>query len=168
MKLFGGGKPEKSYGKHEESKAAKNDEAGYFDSPTETVSLSAPAPRAEPSVVLREEPPATVDYGINNAIQLMRSLPADHPELVVTVIKTTLESLKVRVSDIIADAARKQADLEKRVSTLSKEIADYEKEIQQRRDEIARLEADHAETTTVKGRLELAEKAGTSQAKTGS
>ena len=168
MKLFGGGKPEKSYGKHED-KAAKNEEAGYFDSPTETVSLTAPVTRAEPAVVVREEPPATVDYGINSAIQLMRSLPADHPELVVTVIKTTLESLRVKVSDIISDAARKQKDLEQRVQTLTREIADYEKEIQQRRDEIARLEADHAETTNVKARLELAEKAGaTPQAKTGS
>jgi len=173
MKLFGGGKPEKS-GKHDEPvsnkhAASKNDEAGYFDSPTETVSLAAPLAREAPApVVRREEPPATVDYGINSAIQLMRSLPADHPELVVTVIKTTLESLRVKVADIIADAARKQADLENRVQTLSKEISDYEREIQRRKDEIGRLEADHAETTSVKERLELAEKSTKPQAQTGS
>lgn len=171
MKLFGGGKPDKP-GKHDEPKhVGKDEEAGYFDSPSETVSLAAPPTHREAAPPPREDPPANVDYGINAAIQLMRSLPVDqNPELVVTVIKTTLESLRVKVSDIIADAGRKQADLEQRVSTLTKEIGDYEREIQQRRDEIARLEADHAETTNVKARLELAEKASVDrpQAKTGS
>jgi len=71
----------------------------------------------KPSVIVqKDEPPPTVDFGINAAIQLMRSLPVDqNPELVVTVIKTTLESLRVKVPDIIADATRKQADLERRV-----------------------------------------------------
>ncbi len=156
MKLFGGGKATKD----EAKPAAKDEEAGYFDSPTETVSLTGPPPKGPPPPPPREEPPLTVDYGINAAIQLMRSLPVDqNPELVVTVIKTTLESLRVKVQDIIADASRKQADLEKRVDTLTKEIGDFEKEIAQRREEIARLEADHKETTSVKARLELAEKA---------
>jgi hypothetical protein len=170
MKLFGGGKSLKDEAK---GGAAKDEEAGYFDSPTETVSLSGPPPKAPPPPPPREEPPLTVDYGINAAIQLMRSLPVDqNPELVVTVIKTTLESLRVKVPDIIADATRKQADLEGRVQTLSKEIADFEREIAQRREEIARLEADHKETSSVKARLEMAEKMGATrpqaQAKTGS
>ncbi|HEY1587680.1 MAG TPA: hypothetical protein VGH63_18405, partial [Polyangia bacterium] len=99
-------------------------------------------------------------YGIEQAITLMRALPVDqNPALVVAVIKTTLESLKVKVSDIILDAARKQKDLEERVSNLKRAIADFEKEIETRREEIGRLEADHKETTAVRGRLELAEKA---------
>lgn len=164
MKLFGGGKPGK-----QDDKAGKDEEAGYFDSPTENVNLSASSSKVVVTPQVREDPPASPDFGINSAIQLMRSLPVDqNPELVVTVIKTTLESLRVKVADIIADAGRKQADLERRVETLTKEITDYEKEIQQRRDEIARLETDHAETTNVKGRLELAEKMGAKQAKNGS
>ena len=99
-------------------------------------------------------------YGIEQAITLMRALPVDqNPALVVAVIKTTLESLKVKVSDIISDAARKQKDLEERVANLKRAIADFEKEIETRKEEIARLEADHKETTAVRGRLELAEKA---------
>ena len=99
-------------------------------------------------------------YGIEQAIQLMRALPMEqNPALVVAVIKTTLESLKVKVADIIQDAARKQKDLEDRVSNLKRAIADFEKEIETRREEIERLEADHKETTAVRGRLELAEKA---------
>ena len=156
MKLFGGGKPSAPT----KQDAAKDDEAGYFDSPSETVSLTAPVAKSPPAPVVREEP-ANLEYGIDAAIQLMRSLPIDkNPELVVTVIKTTLESLRVKVSDIIADASKKQAQLEGRVEMLTKEISDFEREILQRKEEIARLEADHLETTGVKERLELAERSG--------
>jgi hypothetical protein len=155
MKLFGTKKGDEKVG-------SGTDEAGYFDSPVETVSLmETPAASGSSKVIVRDDPPPpTVDYGIDSAIQLMRALPVDqNVELVVQVIKTTLESLKVRVSDIIQDAARKQKDLEGRVSNLKREIGEFEKEIQSRKDEIARLEADHAETTSVRGRLELAERA---------
>lgn len=167
MKLFGGGKQSSTA---KPGDAHKDEDASYFDSPSETVSLSAPAPKREASVVIEAEaePAPTTHYGIDQAIQLMRSLPIDqNTALVVTVIKTTLESLKVRVPDIIADASRKQADLEKRVETLSKEITDFEKEISQRRDEIARLEEDHRETTRAKERLELAEREGSDAKKAG-
>jgi hypothetical protein len=156
MALFGKGKPASS-GRHEGDKSSGQDEAGYFDSPTENVSLSAPPPSVIVSQAVEEKPPAP-SFGINNAIQLMRSLPLDkNAELVVAVIKTTLESMRVKVGDIIQDAAHKLADLERRVETLSKEIADYEREIAQRKEQIAALEADHGETADVKQRLELAE-----------
>lgn len=174
MKLFGGKKGD------DKAPMQGDDEAGYYDSPVETVSLSdrrsaRPAPSASTSSSAAAAPPAAGSskvvvadhddeprphYGIEQAIQLMRALPVDqNPALVVAVIKTTLESLKVKVSDIIADAARKQKDLEDRVSNLKRAIADFEKEIETRREEIGRLEADHKETTAVRGRLELAEKA---------
>lgn len=152
------------FGKKGEDKqhpATPNEDGDFADSPVENVSLAArpaPAPAPAPMPVEEERP----NYGIDNAIELMRVLPPSseqNVELVVTVIKTTLESLKVRISDIIEDASRKQKRLEDRVSDLKKEIADFEKEIQTRKEEIARLEADHAETTNVKARLELAEKA---------
>lgn len=162
------------------------EDSDYYDSPVETVSLSdAPKgngasaqaagggqgqasqaarsqPKAQPAPVEEERP----SYGIENAIQLMRSLPNmdQNVELVVAVIKGTLESLKVKVSDIIEDAVRKEKDLETRVSNLKQAISEFEKEIQQRKDEISKLEADHAETTSVKSRLQLAEKAQKAQA----
>ena len=179
MKLFGG--------KKGDDKAQQgDDEAGYYDSPQETVSLSDPRPArpaassgatatgknataaagqasaSGPSVVVDDEPAPA--YGINQAIQLMRGLPVDqNPELVVIVIKSTLESLKVKVSDIINDADRKTKDLEERVSNLKRAIADFEKEIETRKEEIGRLEADHKETSNVRQRLELAEKAQRAQ-----
>jgi hypothetical protein len=175
MKLFGGKKGD------DKAPMQGDDEAGYYDSPVETVSLSdrggsanrgasstgGGSAAAQPSsggsnkvVVDQHEDEPRPHYGIEQAIQLMRALPVDqNPALVVAVIKTTLESLKVKVSDIISDAARKQKDLEDRVSNLKRAIADFEKEIETRREEIGRLEADHKETTAVRGRLELAEKA---------
>jgi hypothetical protein len=150
------------------------EDADYYDSPVETVSLDGPpkqqggaqpagARPAQAKVMVEED--VRPAYGIENAIQLMRQLPQDDAniQLVVTVIKTTLESLKVKVSDIIDDASRKEKDLEGRVGNLKTAIAEFEKEIQQRRDEIAKLEADHAETSSVKARLQLAEKAQKAQ-----
>jgi hypothetical protein len=162
--------------------SAQSDEADYNDTPQETVSLS-DAPKAAapakvqsgtPSVAAVRPAPAPApmederpSYGIENAIQLMRALPVDqNVELVVAVIKGTLESLRVKVSDIIEDAVRKEKDLEGRVTNLKQAIAEFEKEIQQRKDEIGRLEADHAETSSVKSRLMLAEKAQKAQTPT--
>ncbi|HZS36135.1 MAG TPA: hypothetical protein VFF06_04885 [Polyangia bacterium] len=161
--------------KGDDKPAAHADDSDFNDSPVETVSLSDPkpsAPRPAAQKAANAAPVSTTDdevrtqYGIEQAIQLMRALPVadSNVELVVAVVKTTLESLKVRISDIIADAARKQKDLEDRVDRLQKEIVDFEKEIASRRDTIGKLEADHAETSSVKQRLELAEKAQKAQA----
>jgi hypothetical protein len=113
----------------------------------------APAPAPEPP-----KPPPRAPYGISDAIELMRKMPLDqNPELIVVVIKTTLESMKVKVPDIIEDGTRRQMEIENRIGLLRQQIVDLELEILTRRDEIARLEQDYAETTYVKGRLELAE-----------
>ena len=164
-------------GQDKSSATPTPEDADYYDSPVETVSLnSAPSAGAAQPAAPRSAAPAKAApvedetrpvYGIEQAIQLMRAMPPSseqNGELVVAVIKTTLESLKVKVADIIEDATKKQHDLEQRVSNLKSAIADFEKEIQQRKDEIARLEADHAETSSVKSRLELAEKSQKAQA----
>src|SRR5262245_59018137 len=147
------------FGRREDKLQPPSDDDGgdFNDSPVETVPLNARGAPPPPPKPVEEERP---HYGIDQAIELMRALPVDqNVELVVQVIKTTLESLKVRVTDIIDDASRKQKRLEDRVAILKAEISDLEKEIQQRKDEIARHEADHSETSAVKARLELAEKA---------
>jgi len=178
MKLFGGKKGD------EKAPVQGDEEAGYYDSPVETVSLSDKGPRGHAAGGAAGSASGTIGsnkaaahghpqqqhhhqddeprphYGIEQAITLMRALPMDqNPELVVAVIKTTLESLKVKVADIIVDADKKTKDLEERVANLKRAIADFEKEIETRKEEIARLEADHKETSGVRARLELAEKA---------
>lgn len=117
-------------------------------------------PHAPPSQVRPLEPVASPSprVGIDHAIQLIRSLPTDrNVNLVVTVLKTTLESLGIRVTDIVADAAQRQKDLQGRVGQLKSEIEMLQKEIEQRAQEIVRLEAAHAETTKVRDYLEAEE-----------
>ncbi len=97
-------------------------------------------------------------YGIAEAVQLMRTLPVDqNVELVVRVIRNTLESMNVQVPAIIEDAEARERGLKDRMDTLNVEIADFTREIEKRRQEIAAVEADLSETTTVKERLLLAQ-----------
>lgn len=105
-----------------------------------------------------EAQPARTPYGIDHAIRLMRTIPVDqHVDLVVTVIKNTLESLNVRLGDIVEDATRKQEYLTSRIADLRGEISQLEQEVERRNQEIRQIEADLAETTSVKERLLLAE-----------
>lgn len=118
------------------------------------VQLKAPsqAPKPMPS------PKSGPRYGIDDAIKLMRTLPVDeNVDLVVRVIKKTLESLAVKVPDIIDDAGRRQDALRAKIGEHKSAIAQLEREIDARRFEISRLEDDLAETTTVRERLQLAE-----------
>jgi hypothetical protein len=101
-------------------------------------------------------------YGIEDTIRLMRGLPVEQNlELVVRVVKSTLESVNVRLSTIIQEATRKQQLIGQQIASLRSEIAGFEAEIAKRRQAIDRLEQDLAETAKVKEHLELAEAAGT-------
>ncbi|HVK73770.1 MAG TPA: hypothetical protein VM734_10630 [Kofleriaceae bacterium] len=100
------------------------------------------------------------DYGIEKAIELMRTLPSENVELVVQVVKFSLESVGIKLPTIIEDAARRQKDIQGKITVRKSEIADLEQEIRIRKEEIDRLEEDHRETTLVRERLELAEQIG--------
>jgi len=98
-------------------------------------------------------------YGIAEAIQLLRGLPVDqNPELVVRVVRATLASLSVHLSDIIEDASKKQKATQEKIASEHGKVAELEKQLSDHRKEIAALEADLKVTTTVKDRLQLAEK----------
>jgi hypothetical protein len=104
-------------------------------------------------------------YGITQAIALMRSLPVDqNVELVVRVIRSTLESMNVHLPTIIDDALAKEATLQTRIEHLDAEIEQLAEHIDLRRDEISRLQTELKETTVVKERLVLAEKLVTAAA----
>jgi len=102
-------------------------------------------------------------YSIDDAIELMRQLPQDNTELVVRVVKITLQSLKIDIGSIIKDAERKQNEIQARVSVLRKEIDDLDREIKTRKAEIAALDAGQKEATLVKDRLSMAEKGSVGQ-----
>lgn len=102
-------------------------------------------------------------YGIADAIQLMRSLPTDgNMDLVVRVVRVTLGSVNVKLEDIIEDAGRRQKAIQDRIAGLHAQVADLEEQMEARRREISAQEADLKETSAVKERLVLAEKAATS------
>jgi hypothetical protein len=112
-----------------------------------------------------EEAPTTYKskrgYGIAETVLLMRSIPVEqNVELVVRVIRSTLESLNVHLPDIIEDASAKEKSLEIRLDTVHGEIIELDKQIDTRKKEIDRLRAELSETTTVKERLMLAQKLG--------
>jgi hypothetical protein len=116
---------------------------------------------SEPPPLLNERgarAPGPRAYGIAQAIHLMRSVPVeDNVELVVAVIRSTLESLNIRLSDIIDDASSREHTLHARIETLKGEIADHEKQIDTRSQEIGVLHSELSETTKVKERLLLAQ-----------
>jgi len=90
----------------------------------------------------------------------MRSLRAERdPDLVATVITTTLESVDTKVTDIIEEAKSRQADLEARIAVIKARNGALEREIELGVDEIVELEASLAEIMSVTERLELARSA---------
>ena len=90
----------------------------------------------------------------------MRSLRAERdPDLVATVITTTLESVDTKVTDIIEEARSRQTDLEARIAVIKARNSALEREIELGVDEIVELEASLAETVSVTERLELARNA---------
>lgn len=113
----------------------------------------------EPEIKKPSRGGPTPAYGIADAMQLMRSLPVDQNlELVIKVVRVTLNSLNVRVEDIVEDATRRQKSIQDTVTALHAQVADLEKQLEARRREIAAHEAELKETTSVKERLLLAEK----------
>jgi hypothetical protein len=96
-------------------------------------------------------------YGIDDAIQLMRTLPVNQqPDLVLLVVRNTLASMNVDLRQVIDSGTNKQERLSASAAKTTAAIAELEDEINTRRQELARIEADLAETSAVKERLEVA------------
>ena len=150
------GAPPKDDDDYEEVVATAPAPAAKASSGPVKSTTAAPPVAAAPAAPARK--PVVTGYGIDDAIALMRTLPTDNVELVVQVVKHTLESAKIDIATIIDDATGKVDRIEARVTVLRAAIADLEREIQTRRDEIDKLEADRRETTRVKERLLLAQK----------
>lgn len=144
--------------------AAKAAEPAPSQPPTKQPEPAATRPQPQPESPAKGgakvATPETDDYGIEKAIELMRTLPQENVELVVQVVKFSLESVGIKLPTIIEDAIRRQKDIQGRIGVLKGEISELEQEIKTRKDEIERLDADHKETTMVRDRLELAENIG--------
>ena len=95
-----------------------------------------------------------MSYSIEDAIVLMRELPSDQREMVVSIVQKTLSSANIDVGDIIRDANNKLRKLGTRKELLTAEIADLQKGISQREEEITTITKDVEETQTVKDSFE--------------
>ena len=97
-------------------------------------------------------------FGIDDAILLMRSLPADpNSALVVRVVRVTLGAVNVSVEEIVADATRKEARIKEGIAGIEARIVELEGQLGALRREIAAHQADLKETTNVRERLHLAD-----------
>jgi chromosome segregation ATPase len=109
----------------------------------------------QPAPVASPQPAPAGGYGIQQAIELMRALPPEvqRTDLVVRVIKQTLESARIGVAGIIADATRREEQLETRLRTLQDEISSHQRQIETRTAEIARLQVEFDDISRTKERL---------------
>lgn len=111
----------------------------------------------EPSINLpKSRPSLKAGYGIEDAIELMRGLPRDNNEVVVTVVKKTLESTNISVQDIIDDADAKETRIRENHKKLEEEIKQFQSQIAQRNQQITELLDDLKVTTDVRERMQLA------------
>lgn len=117
---------------------------------------SASEQNSTPAVTRTTTTQAKGVYGIEDAINLMRSLPRDNNDVVVTVVKKTLESTNIKVADIIDDADQKESRIRDQHKNLEVEIKDLQEQIAMRNKQITDLLQDLKETTDVRQRLQLA------------
>ena len=97
-------------------------------------------------------------YGVGDLIRLLKSLPIDHhPELVVQVIKTTLESVGVRSTAVVEDALVRENGMREAIEMLESQIVVLTQEIEARQFQIAGLQVDLRETMHARGLLARAE-----------
>ena len=122
----------------------------------ENPQTNAAAPSPSSPAPVRRSAPSRGGYGIEDAIKLMRSLPRDNNEVVVTVVKKTLESTNIQVTDIVEDANQKETNIRNQHKTLEGEIKELQDQIAHRNQQISDLLQDLKETTDVRQRLQLA------------
>jgi hypothetical protein len=121
------------------------------------MSLFSKRPELEAGPLPAAAPGTNHSYGIDDAVQLMRSLPmTQNTDLVLLVIRNTLASINVDLKHVIVDGGAKESKLNNKIVSIKGAIAELERELEERRAELARVEADLAETSLVKQRLELA------------
>lgn len=119
------------------------------------VPMDLPGPPPPPAGKSRSAP----RFGIAGAMALLRSLPGDDKnELVVRVVRATLAAVDVHFPEIIEDAARRQKSITERIAAIHGQMAELERQLEHHRHEISTLEAELKETSSVKDRLEHAEK----------
>ena len=96
-------------------------------------------------------------YGIDHAVALMRDLPNENFNVIVSVVTKTLESANIDVACIIEDAKVKEMTLYSQIKQLNEEINALEAQIADKKEQIKVSSAILEETCKVREMLEQSE-----------
>jgi len=96
-------------------------------------------------------------YSIDHAVALMRELPNENSNVIISVVTRTLESANINVVNIIDDAKAKETALDSQLKQLNDEIAALENQIAEKREQISVSTAILEETCKVRKLLEQSE-----------
>lgn len=97
-------------------------------------------------------------YGIDHVVALMRDLPADASDIVVSTVTKTLESAGIDVVKIIEDACNKETALTAQITDLNDEIDELKRQIGEKKEQINVSSAVLEETKRVRELLESTRK----------
>jgi hypothetical protein len=126
--------------------------------PQPVASVSSGPQEVDPEPVTPQVALVEHRFGIDDAIILMRSLPADpNMSLVVRVVRVTLGAVHVSVEEIVQDALRKETRIKESIASLELQIAETEKQLANLRREVSAHQADLKETVNVRERLHQAD-----------
>jgi len=81
----------------------------------------------------------TVTYGIEDVVTLMRGLPGTNPYTTASVVKKTLESANISVSNVVQEGERKVTVVKQKILELEKEMRGLELQAAQRRGELMKV-----------------------------
>jgi len=102
--------------------------------------------------------PARPTYRIEDAVELMRRLPQDNTEMIISVVRETLKSASIDVEKIINDAESKTTNIELNIHSLNTEIDALEKKVAEKKIAIESAHKSLLETQRVKALLEQSQK----------
>jgi hypothetical protein len=100
-----------------------------------------------------KSPKTAASYGIQQAIDLINTLPDASPELMIPVVIKTLESVNIRVEDIIGDATEREEVIESNSIELITKIESLEAEINSLNDQVMTLNTELESITHVRSLL---------------
>src|SRR5512138_2356865 len=97
---------------------------------------------AVPEPVTPPVVPVEHRFDIEDAIQLMRSLPADpNMGLIVRVVRETIGAMHVSIEEIIEDALRKEDRIKESIAAIESQMADLERQLAGLRHDVAAHQA---------------------------
>lgn len=101
---------------------------------------------------------SAINYGIDDAIKLVRGLPRQNLDdvIVADIIKQTLASVDVYISDIIEDAGRKENEINEESRRIEEDIAELTSKMEALKQELISLQEQLNETMSVRAFLRKA------------